>query len=50
MILSNNAIEELRQLVRYEYGPDVEMILDDEDINNLGNLLLFVLEKSLEKK
>lgn len=48
--LSNTAIRELRNSLQKSYGADFSAVLTDEEINEIGVLLLNVLAESLKMK
>ncbi len=45
--LSQQALQDLRLALRSSYGQDFDTDLTDEQINNLGNLLLTILAEGL---
>jgi len=46
--LSKNAIKDLRIVLSKSYGNDFEVSLSDEEVNEIGDLLLNVLAESLK--
>lgn len=48
MKLSTNAIKDLRIALQKSYGSDFDKRFSDEEINNIGDLLLNVLAESLK--
>lgn len=48
MTLSNNAIQDLRIVLRKSYGEDFDVALSDEEINKMGLLVLTGLVESLK--
>lgn len=50
MKLSTQAVEDLRTTLRKLYGVDFESALSDEEVNEIGDLLLNVLAESLKMK
>ncbi len=50
MNLSTQAKLDLRNVLRKSYGVDFEVSLSDEEVNEIGDLLLNVLAESLKLK
>ena len=50
MNLTTQAIKDLRNAIRKIYGLDFEMSLSDEEVNEIGDLLLNILAESLKIK
>lgn len=50
MQLSVLAIKELRDAIQKTHGLDFEMSLSDEEVNEIGDLLLNILAESLKIK
>lgn len=50
MQLSKNAINDLRTALQKSYGVDFARQFDDEEINEIGDLLLNILAESLKMK
>ena len=48
--LSNNAIKDLRIALAQSYGKDWEASLTDEEVTEIGDLLLNILAESLKIK
>ena len=48
MTLSSNAIQDLRLALRKSYGEDFDIELSDEQVNNIGLLVLTGLVESLK--
>ena len=48
--LSTQAKLDLRNVLRKSYGVDFEVSLSDEEVNEIGDLLLTVLAESLKLK
>lgn len=49
-ILSNKAKSELRDILRKTYGEDFSLSLSDEEVGEIGELLLTVLAEGLKHK
>ncbi len=47
MELSSNAIKDLRIVLSKSYGSDFEVSLSNEEVNEIGDLLLNILAESL---
>lgn len=50
MELSIQAIKELRIVLSKSYGSDFEVSLSDEEVNEIGDLLLNILAEGLKIK
>jgi len=50
MELSSNAIKDLRKAISKSYGSDFEVSLSDEEVNEIGDLLLNILAGSLKRR
>ena len=50
MQLTNQAIKDLRIAIQKTYGLDFENSLSDEEVNEIGDLLLNILAESLKLK
>lgn len=50
MELSNKAKTELREVLRKAYGEDFDLSLSDEEVCEIGDLLLTVLAEGLKHK
>lgn len=50
MELSIQAIKELRIVLSKSYGKDFEVSLSDEEVNEIGDLLLNILAGSLKRR
>ncbi len=50
MSLSSNAIQDLRLTLRKSYGEDFDVVLSDEEVNEIGELLLTILAEGLKQK
>lgn len=50
MKLSPRAIEDLRLVLRKSYGDNFDSVLTNEDVNEIGELLLNILAESLKIK
>ena len=48
--LSQKALENLRDVLRKDIGPEKAMSMDEEELNDIGNLLLALLCESLKIK
>lgn len=50
MNLTTQAIKDLRIALQKSYGVDFDVSLSDEEVNQIGNLLLNILAESLKMK
>lgn len=50
MQLTTQAIKDLRHTIQKTYGLDFEKSLNDEEVNEIGDLLLNILAESLKIK
>jgi len=48
--LSNNAIKDLREVLAKSFGKDVEISYSDEEVNEIGDLLLNILAEGLKMR
>ena len=46
--LSNNAIQDLRSKLQLQFGEAIESSLSDQEVNDIGSLLLNILAESLK--
>ncbi len=50
MKISNKALKELRLVLEKSYGKELNDSLSDEEVNEIGELLLTILAESLKMK
>ncbi|GEM_PF-5159244 len=50
MQLSKKAVEDLRVVLIQSYGKDFEVFLSNEEVEEIGSLLLTILAESLKMK
>lgn len=48
--LSNQAIRDLREVLSKSFGKDVEISYSDEEVNEIGDLLLNILAEGLKMR